>query len=207
MIQPQLENKVALITGSNHGIGAATAQAFVAQGAKVFIAYYRGACPYSEQELKQAQKAGIGGDKLYRALQQQTADSLLRYIRALGGTAAAHEIDLSEPDNIPVLFDLCETQLGPVDILVNNHTHCILETFDPALTTDGGSDIQLLTATGIDAHFAINTRAYALLMSEYLQRYLRRKAQAVVSSTLARTQPRPCGEHQLCRQQARHRIL
>lgn len=38
MINPNLRDKVVLITGANHGIGAATAQAFAVQGAKVFIA-------------------------------------------------------------------------------------------------------------------------------------------------------------------------
>lgn len=34
---------------------------------------------------------------------------------------------------IPLLFDWCEAELGPVDILVNNHTYCVLETFDPTI--------------------------------------------------------------------------
>jgi NAD(P)-dependent dehydrogenase (short-subunit alcohol dehydrogenase family) len=74
MIDPQLKNKVVLITGANHGIGAATALAFVAQGAKVFITYYRSATRYSEEELKPAREAGVGGDVLYRTIQQQSAD-------------------------------------------------------------------------------------------------------------------------------------
>ena len=94
----------------------------------------------------------------------------------LGGVGAAHETDLGVPTNIPTLFDLCEAQLGPVDILVNNHAHCVLETFDPELANVEGSEVRLISAAGFDTHFSINTRAYALMMSEYLQRYLRREA-------------------------------
>jgi 3-oxoacyl-[acyl-carrier protein] reductase len=177
VIDPQLENKVVLITGANHGIGAATATAFAAQGTKVFITCYRDACRHSEEELEKAREAGIGGDVLYRAMQQQSADLLVRLLRSQGGVAVAHEADLADPDKIPVLFDLCEAELGPVDILVSNHTHCVLETFDPALTTSEGFGVHLTTAAGIDAHFAINARAYALMMSEYLQRYLKRGAE------------------------------
>ena len=38
MIDPQLAGWVVPVTGANHGIGAATAQAFAAQGAAVFLA-------------------------------------------------------------------------------------------------------------------------------------------------------------------------
>jgi 3-oxoacyl-[acyl-carrier protein] reductase len=109
-------------------------------------------------------------------MQQQSADPLVDRIREQGGVAVAYEADLVNPESIPLLFDLCEAELGPVDILVNNHTYCVLETFDPALVTDEGSGIQLPTAATIDAHFAINARAYALAMAEYLKRYLARKA-------------------------------
>jgi 3-oxoacyl-[acyl-carrier protein] reductase len=176
MIDPQLGERVVLITGANHGIGAATAKAFAAQGARVFITYYRDVCRYSEQDLQKAREAGAGGDALYRAMQQQSADSVVRHIRDRGGIAVAHEVDLAHSDNVSLLFDLCEAELGPVDILVNNHTYCVLETFDPALVSDEGSGVHLLTDATIDAHFAINARAYALMMAEYLKRYLSRRA-------------------------------
>jgi 3-oxoacyl-[acyl-carrier protein] reductase len=176
MIDPQLENKVVLISGANHGIGAATARAFAAQGSKVFITYFRDKSGYSKDELQKAKEAGIGSDVYYRALQQQSGDEIVAQIRSQGSFAAAHETDLGVAANIPTLFDICEAQLGPVDILVNNHTHCMLETFDPELTIVDDSEIRLISAAGIDAHFFVNTRAYALMMSEYLQRYLRREA-------------------------------
>jgi 3-oxoacyl-[acyl-carrier protein] reductase len=176
MIDPQLQDKVVFITGANHGIGAATARAFAAQGAAILLAYYRVPCDYSEEELEEAQAAGIGGDLLYRARQQQRAEPLAGEIVAQGGRAAAYEADLGDPAQIPRLFDLCEQELGPVDVLVNNHTHCVAETFDPAQVTNAGGGVRRITAAGIDAHMMVNVRAYALLMAEYLERYLARGA-------------------------------
>lgn len=174
MIDPRLENKVALVTGANHGIGAAIARAFAAQGAKVFITFYRPPSPYSEEELQQVKAAGVGGDVLYRAMQQLSADPVLESIRLHGGIAAAHEADFADARNIPLLFDLCASSLGEVDILVNNHTYCVPETFDPALVSEEGGGVRLVSAAEVDAHFTINARACALLMAEYLQRYLKR---------------------------------
>src|SRR5437870_917020 len=116
----ELENRVVLITGANHGIGAATVRAFAAQRARVFITCYRPPCRYSEQELRQAEEQGIGGDVLYRAMQQKSPDALVAEIRAGGGMAATFEADLADPENIPRLFDRCEAEFGPVEVLVNN---------------------------------------------------------------------------------------
>lgn len=140
---------------------------------KVFVTYYLPDPSYSKDELNQAQERGVGGDRLYCALQQQSGETVVDGINSAGGRAVAHEFDLGEVKNITELFDLCEKELGPVDILVNNHTHCALETFDPALVRE---DIVLTNAESIDRHFAVNARACALMIREYIQRHIDRQA-------------------------------
>ena len=176
MIETGLHGKVALVTGANHGIGAATARALAAQGAKVFISYYISECPYPEDELEEARRMGVGGDRLYNAQQQQSGDAVVDAIRAQGGTAAAFEVNLEDADNVARLFDQCESELGPIDVLIINHTHDVLETFDPASVTNAKPEIVLTNAESIDRHFAVNSRASALMMSEYLRRHLQRDA-------------------------------
>ncbi len=175
MIDPNLKDKIVLITGANHGIGAATAQAFAAQNAKVFITYFIEKTDHAPEELDAARDAGVGGAKYYWS-QQQREPEYIAHIHAQGGTVYSHQADLANIANVPLLFDLCEEHLGAVDVLVNNHTYCVLETFDPDLVTNEGFPVSLPTAEVIDAHFAVNARAYALLMKEYVQRYLDRKA-------------------------------
>lgn len=174
MIDPGLKNKVVLITGANHGIGEASARALAAQGARVFLTAYRSPAPYRPDQLSAAKQLGVGGALLYTAMQQQPADDVVQSIQQRGGSAAALEADLADPANIPLLFDRCETVFDPVDILVNNHTFCMQETFDPGSVSDAGEfPISMVSAEKIDAHFAINSRAYALMMGEYVQRYLK----------------------------------
>jgi 3-oxoacyl-[acyl-carrier protein] reductase len=78
--------------------------------------------------------------------------------------------------NIPILFAACEKHLGAVDILVNNHAHWLPETFDPALASTEGFGMRLADRSTMDAHYAVNTRAPALLMAEFVKRYLERGA-------------------------------
>jgi 3-oxoacyl-[acyl-carrier protein] reductase len=174
VIDPGLQGRTVLITGANHGIGAATARKFASEGAKVFVTFFRETSPYTEQELRAARAAGRGGDRFYRSMQQQSAEALIEEIRGAGGVATAREADLSQESQIPSLFDTCEAELGAVEVLINNHTHCVHETFDPSLAS-GAEGVSLVSAASIDRHFTVNARGYALLMAEYVKRYLARR--------------------------------
>jgi 3-oxoacyl-[acyl-carrier protein] reductase len=126
--------------------------------------------------LKDAGESGVGGVLLYRANQQQATDSIIQELRTFGATTVAEELDLSVAENIRALFDRCENELGPVDILVNNHTYCAPDTFDPAMETAQGFGIHMISAGDIDVNCSVNTRSYALMMSEYIRRFLKRNA-------------------------------
>ena len=151
MIDPQLNGKIALITGANHGIGVATAKAFAAQGAAIFITY----------------------------LGQPSPEGVVEAIRRAGGRTEAWEADLADPAVIPRLFDRAESAFGPVDVLVNNAAHSEHDTFlppDHAGRDIRGRPIQTITSESHDRHFAVNSRAPVLLIAEYARRHIARGA-------------------------------
>lgn len=169
MVQTGLQDRVVLITGGNHGIGAATAKAFAAEGAQVLINYLR-------------MPASVTGDKATLSLYDQKralgAEEVLREIDELGGRAAALEADLADTATIPLLFDHAEKLFGPVDVLVNNADYCVPETFIPqsrlGITDQSPSGFVLstITAESHDRHFAVNSRAVALLIAEFARRHI-----------------------------------
>ena len=87
------EAKVALVTGSSRGIGAAIARRLAAAGHAVIVNY-----------------AGRAAD----------AEQVVKEIEAAGGRAAAVQADVSKPADVVRLFDEARAAFGGVDILVNN---------------------------------------------------------------------------------------
>jgi 3-oxoacyl-[acyl-carrier protein] reductase len=92
----------AIVTGANHGIGAATARALARQGCAVLCAYFRVIDP-----------ADPGIPQTYRDSRTSNAGPVLGEIISAGGRAIAMEADLSDPATPASLFDLAEQQLGP----------------------------------------------------------------------------------------------
>lgn len=173
MIDSKLNGRVTLVTGGNHGIGAAIAQALAAQGAKVFITFLRPPSTYTAKQLEQALRNAVGGDVLYQARRQQTAEAVLESITKAGGLAGAAELDLADAGSAALAFDRCERHFGGVEILVCNHAHCVAASFDPASSTPEDRTAGVAAAASIDAHFAVNTRSVALLMAEFARRHVK----------------------------------
>lgn len=183
MINTNLKNKVVIVTGANHGMGAATAIAFAKESAKVFVTYYRAAAEgYGQVSEEKADKATTPGRAYYRKMQTKSADEVVKAIGDLDGKCFALEADLADPANIVKLFDKAEQVLGPVDVVVNNAAYCRCDTFIPPaelpetpVFVDEFS-MTTITADSQDAHFAVNSRAVALTMAEYAKRFIARKA-------------------------------
>lgn len=140
MIDPRLDGRVALVTGGNHGIGAATAAALTAQRARVFVTYLRD----------------------YMLTREEGAAFTEPRSRVPGGPS--RECDLADPSAIPGLFDAVESEVGPVEILVHNAAASEHDTFED------------VSAALHDHHFAVNSRATALLIAEFASRHRSRNA-------------------------------
>ncbi len=177
-----LKDKVALVTGANHGIGAAVALAFANEGARVFIHYLRlSPEEYGGISREEADRATEPGRGLYYRTLSQSAEEVVRAIRERGGECESCESDLSHPEYIPGLFDRAEKAYGQVEIVVNNAAHDRFDTFVPQSELEkdplflGEYAIRTISARSHDEHFAVNTRAAVLMMAEFARRYFARK--------------------------------
>ena len=90
----KLENKVALITGGDSGIGRAVAYDFVKEGASVAIVYYD-----EDRDAK------------------ETAER----IKQLGGKCLLMQGDLKNPEFAKMCVEKTVECFGKLDVLVNNH--------------------------------------------------------------------------------------
>jgi glucose 1-dehydrogenase len=89
----RLQNKVALITGSDSGIGQATAIAFAQEGADIVVTYHQ---------------------------HRDTAERTRKGVEAAGRRALVVQLDQSDERQVEQMFDQALQNFGTVDILMNN---------------------------------------------------------------------------------------
>lgn len=88
----RLAGKVAVVTGSGIGIGAAIAERFAEEGAFVYVTDLNG----------------------------ETAEQTVARIRAAGGKAASMVVDVSKGQDVTALVRRIDSEQGKADVLVNN---------------------------------------------------------------------------------------
>jgi 3-oxoacyl-[acyl-carrier protein] reductase len=155
----------AIVTGANHGIGAATARALARRGCAVLCTFLR---------LDDPDDPGM--PQAYRDNRARGGAAVVARIEEEGGQAVAVEADLSDPAAPALLFDTAEERFGPVDILVNNATGWLADTFAAAATDRLGRTLQPVTAATWNRQFTVDAMAAALLISEFAQRHIARQA-------------------------------
>jgi 3-oxoacyl-[acyl-carrier protein] reductase len=108
-IMPDLNGRIALVTGASRGIGAAIAIALAEAGAAVAVNY--------------RERAG-------------EADAVVAGIKSRGGRAVATAADVSQATAVAKMADHVASALGPIDILVNNAGMAIARNIDDLTEAD-----------------------------------------------------------------------
>ncbi len=88
-----LKDKVAIVTGSSRGIGAATAKLLAENGARVVVNYFEN---------------------------KDRGEQVLKKIQSNGGKAILVHADVRNKEQVEAMVREAEEKFGPVDILVNN---------------------------------------------------------------------------------------
>ena len=160
-----LTNHVAIVTGANHGIGAATARILAECGARVLVTYLR---------LEVTGDPGL--PEAYSRDRASGADHVIAEIQSKGGRAAAVEADLADPGTPQHLFDTAEAELGTVDILFNNASSWLADTFTGATHDELGRRLARVSVETFERQFAVDARGSAALISEFARRHNERGA-------------------------------
>lgn len=158
MDQP-LSGRVALVTGANHGIGAAVAVGLARRGADVLITYLRMTEAGTDYPGEFYEQRARDGSRVASAIEQ------------LGRRCIAVEADLTDDGTPARLFDSAEQELGPVRILVHNASGGRKDSFAGGSRDMLGRNQHPVTPASIDPQLQVDARAAALLMAEYIARH------------------------------------
>ena len=122
-----LKGRTVIVTGGGGGIGGATSRRFAAEGAKVAV---------FDMNLAAAQKV---------------ADE----IKAAGGVAAAVQCDITDRTAVDAAVAATESQLGPIDVLVNNAGWDVFKPFVKTVPAEWEKLIAINLTGALHMHHAV----------------------------------------------------
>ena len=159
---PASPDHVAIVTGANHGIGAATAERLASRGTAVLITY-----------LLRRVTSDPATPERYQENQMRAGDEVANRIVAAGGRYVAVEADLLDAATPAAPFDRAEAEFGPVDILINNATGWTAgDSFAAGASDVAGRTTAGVTAELFDRTFGVDARAGALMIAEFARRHI-----------------------------------
>ena len=153
------------MTGANHGIGAAIALALARRGCAVLCTYLRVADP-----------ADPGIPQAHRDHRARDAAPVIEQIRAGEGARSRWRPTCRTPRRPAPCSTRPRRHLGPVDILVNNASGWLADTFAPAGTDRLVRSLQRVTADTWRQQFSVDAMAAALMIAEFARRRIARGA-------------------------------
>ena len=155
MVDYGLKDRVALITGANNpqGIGAATAFAFVREGAKVVLVYKRIPRKFDRNKTDRN-----GADRYFEA-NAGNADAVESRLREMNADYLILESDITDEEAVKNIYSDVMKRYGRIDILVNNAADGDM---------DGLDTIERITQNVIDDTFAVNVRGSLLMIREMI---------------------------------------
>lgn len=162
----KLRGRTALVTGAGRlqGIGAAICCYLAQAGANIFFTYW------------QAYDKAISGSDA------SEPEILKQELRSFGVKVDSLEIDLSDPQAIIQVLNTAEAVLGSISILVNNAAYSVRDRYE------------ILDADILDATYAVNLRATALLSVEFARRYSGQAGGRIINLTSGQFQGPMLGE-------------
>lgn len=158
MVDPPPAGRVAVVTGANHGIGAATALKLGGLGVSVVVTF-----------LQTEEDAAM--PDAYRRARSADASAVIEAIEGDGGRAVAFEADLRDETAPHEIFEFAEEQCGPVSILINNASSWSADTFATAGVDRHDRALPAVSPETFDAVFAVDARGAALMISEFAGRH------------------------------------
>jgi NAD(P)-dependent dehydrogenase (short-subunit alcohol dehydrogenase family) len=145
----RLEGKTGILTGTTGGIGAATARRMAAEGAELMLA---------DIDLDGAERTAAA-------------------IRAAGGKAVAHRLDLGDEASIAALIAATLDRYGKLEILFNNAADT-----RPAIMQQDAA-IEFMDAGVWDNVFRVNTRGTMLMIKHALPALLKSGNGAIINTS------------------------